>query len=476
MAKGRLYRKSDYRRALAVQLGKGEGHEPPWRTPFWRDRARLIHSAAFRRLQGKTQLFAGLESDFFRNRLTHSLEVAQIAKTIALKLNAEVLREHALQVDCDLVEFAGLAHDLGHPPFGHTGEAVLDEEMRGVGGFEGNAQSLRTLCRLEKKLDDPDVQIEEGEPAWYRDGRDVAVGLNLCSRSLAAILKYDHPITFRKQDSAPLEKGYYLSEQSVVDRIRTDVAGAADAEPMRVVECEIMDLADDIAYSTYDLEDALKGGLLLPLDLLYAEDSVIESVARDVARELKVAFTVMDVRDVLRSLFSFFARPETPPAREWEEWYFGETGQTYGTARSYASIGFYRTAMTSSLVNHFIHAIDIKVNNRRPAFSRVVMEPEIRSQVSVLKHLTYELLISSSRLKLVAHRGETVLRSIFKALSTDRGAALLPADFSQRYYQADSTQKPRVICDFIAGMTDRYAVEFYARLTSDAFNTMFKPL
>jgi dGTPase len=348
--------------------------------------------------------------------------------------------------------------------------------MREFGGFEGNAQTLRILCRLEKKLDDPDVQIEDGEPAWYRNGRDVAVGLNLCSRSLAAILKYDNPIPFRRGAGASLKKGYYLSERSVVDRMRTDVTGVANSKPLRVIECEIMDLADDIAYSTYDLEDALKGGLLLPLDLLYAEDSVIESVAGGVARELKVAVGVTDVRDVLRSLFSFFARPEAPPSPDWEDWYLGETGRTYWAAKDYASIGFHRTAMTSALVNHFIHAIDIKVNRRKPALSRVAMEPEVRSQVSVLKHLTYELLISSSRLKLVAYRGETVVRSIFKALSQDGGAALLPADFSQRYFQADETQRARVICDFIAGMTDRYAVEFYARLTSDAFNTMFKPL
>jgi dGTPase len=104
------------------------------------------------------------------------------------------------------------------------------------------------------------------------------------------------------------------------------------------------------------------------------------------------------------------------------------------------------------------------------------MEPELRIQVSVLKHLTYELLISSSRLKLVAHRGERVVRSIFEALSKKGGALLLPGDFGQRYSQADEAQRPRVICDFIASMTDRYAVEFYARLTSDTFNTMFKPL
>jgi len=474
VAKALLYKKSDYRRALAIQLGKRDGHEPPWRSPFWRDRARLIHSAAFRRLQGKTQLFAGLESDFFRNRLTHSLEVAQIAKTIALKLNAEALREHGLLVDVDLVELAALAHDLGHPPFGHTGEAALDHEMRWWGGFEGNAQTLRILCRLEKKLDDPEVQIAEGESVWYRNGEEVAVGLNLCSRSLAAILKYEHPISFERDGDAPFEKGYYLSEQSVVDRIKRDVTGGTTPGSFRVIECEIMDLADDIAYSTYDLEDAFKGGLLLPLDLLYPDDQVVENVARRVSRELMRGVDGTDILVVLKDLFPMFARPARPEP-DHPDWHFSEVGISYLTAKSFASDGFRRTALTSALVNHFIHAIDIEVDKRKPALSRVFMEPEARMQVSVLKNLTYELLINANRLKLVAHRGKRVVCSIFEALISKGGNSLLPADFGQRYQQANDAQKPRVICDFIAGMTDRYAVEFYARLTSDAFFTMFKP-
>jgi len=177
----RLYRSPDQQRALRSIFGRQTGHDADWRSGFWRDRARLIHSPSFRRLQGKTQLFAGLESDFFRNRLTHSLEVAQIAKTMARRLNSSSFAKRPDQLDLDLVEFAGLAHDLGHPPFGHTGEKILDELMRDAGGFEGNAQTLRILTRLEKKLDNPEEQLHPEAPSggvrpvWYRDGEERAV-------------------------------------------------------------------------------------------------------------------------------------------------------------------------------------------------------------------------------------------------------------------------------------------------------------
>ena len=136
-----------------VPLSQSANPEP-YRTNFRRDYARIIHSPAFRRLQRKTQLFPGEESDFFRNRLTHSLEVAQIAKSIAVRLNYQIAQERgpdAGEIDTDLVELAGLAHDLGHPPFGHTGEYALHERMYKVGGFEGNAQTLRILSKLEKR-------------------------------------------------------------------------------------------------------------------------------------------------------------------------------------------------------------------------------------------------------------------------------------------------------------------------------------
>ena len=147
----------------------------------------MIHSPSFRRLQGKSQLFPEQETDFFRNRLTHSLEVAQIAKSIAIKLNNDLENDgDSYRIEPDIVEFAALAHDLGHPPFGHFGEEVLDEKMIDCGGFEGNAQTLRLLTRLEKRW-----IIENTTFGIDKDGKDKRVGLDLTCRSIASILKYD---------------------------------------------------------------------------------------------------------------------------------------------------------------------------------------------------------------------------------------------------------------------------------------------
>ena len=171
----RLYAAGDRERVVpaAVPTDAQERYRTQWR----RDYARLIHSAAFRRLQGKTQLFPGGHSDFFRNRLTHSLEVAQIAKSIAIKINNTYSYFKQNNIDTDLVETAALAHDLGHPPFGHNGEAALNDCMRCAGGFEGNAQTLRILAKLEKRqtkiMPDPDV------PESVLDGKDNRVGWEL---------------------------------------------------------------------------------------------------------------------------------------------------------------------------------------------------------------------------------------------------------------------------------------------------------
>jgi dGTPase len=268
-----LYSAYDAKRLLE---SSGDKESVPFRSEWRKDYGRIIHSPSLRRLQGKTQLFPNNENDFYRNRLTHSLEVAQIAKSIAMKINHEHLS--GLQgLDLDIVELAALAHDLGHPPFGHNGETSLDECMRDVdGGFEGNAQTFRILARLEKKV--TKTKNDLGEGIAVLNGKDNRCGLNLTARSLAAILKYDKKIPARNADREAKQnkvfKGYYECDLDIVVAIKQSVLGIdiKEIEERRIkfktIECQIMDIADDIAYSTYDLEDAFKAGFLNPLKLV----------------------------------------------------------------------------------------------------------------------------------------------------------------------------------------------------------------
>jgi dGTPase len=323
-AKRSLYEKSDFARQRDVPNKEGDH-----RGEFRRDLARLIHSPAFRRLQGKTQLFPSDENDFFRNRLTHSIEVAQIATGIALNLNATALKD--TPIDLDLVELAALAHDLGHPPFGHNGEKTLDSKMETHGGFEGNAQTLRILARLEKKETAGfPVTTDRADPIG-EDNIDQRLGLNLCYRSLASVLKYDRVCAEteeeRKQRATQREpgfskrpvKGYYPVESDLVARIKNAVAPGYRGK-FKTIECSIMDLADDIAYSTYDLEDAFKAQFLSPLAMAAATADEKSEIASEINDKLSEEYpdmqllTVQHVDDALQSIFYDLFEREGQPA------------------------------------------------------------------------------------------------------------------------------------------------------------------
>lgn len=454
--------------------------EVPYRDPFRRDYARLLHSPSFRRLQGKTQLFPVFESDFFRNRLTHSLEVAQIAKTIAIRINScELSAADKLnfQIDPDICEFAGMAHDLGHPPFGHQGEEALDECMRNYGGFEGNAQTLRILVKLEKK-----VRVKASDDISERKG------LGLTYRSLASILKYDRKIGLTEKDRQATDlgrpiKGYYWEESGIVERIKQHVLGSSFgvyAGRFKTIECQIMDIADDIAYSTYDLEDLFKAGFAHPVKLLTYPEEVYDKVAQKVEDAInsgkegngKVTFTRKEVLENLRNIFSgIYNNLETNQVSKQQ--YLELANKT---SLNLANDGYIRGVFTSDLIRQAVESVVFELNKKFPSQSTVRLKNDALIRVEVLKHLNYESQILSPRLKVPAFRGKEIVKTLFDIFSTPEGWHLLPADVQVVYRASNNpTQKNRCICDFISGMTDRYAIEFYGRLKSEKPETIFKP-
>lgn len=458
----KIYKDSDHRRCKNEEEEQSLG-----RTPFRRDFGRLLHSPAFRRLQGKTQLFPGHESDFFRNRLTHSLEVAQIAKGIAQMLNQSEKSFKHNPIDLDLVEFAGLAHDLGHPPFGHNGEKALDDCMKSFGGFEGNAQTLRILSRVEKKVFSKEPKPEDICGITVR-GQDLRLGLNLTYRSLAAVLKYDRKIPMNRKPKEGLVKGYYSSEEDLVKAIKKNVGiPSAKTAIFKTLECQIMDIADDIAYSTYDLEDAMKGGFTHPLELLdrMGDETLVDALTKKVQRE---------VEDVTREeIFSHVVDILNTDGNGGRD----NPHLMYKTSKLIASNGRMRTDFSSERIGQSMRGISVEV----PAdgdlrFAKIVVERSVKIKIEALKHLNYLLTIMSPRLKVVEYRGYEVVETLFKALSTDDGHLLLPSDVKDMYDRLQKeADRMRLICDFVAGMTDQYALEFYGRLKG-AGSSIFKPL
>ncbi|OWJ63972.1 dGTP triphosphohydrolase [Inquilinus limosus] len=451
-----LYGEYDWKRQVESKE-KGE----PWRSESRRDYARVIHSPAFRRLQGKTQLFPGHESDFFRNRLTHSLEVAQIAESIAFRMNHQIPYFQENNIDTRLCSVAGLIHDLGHPPFGHNGEHALDDKMKEYGGFEGNAQTLRIISRLEKKLQDtPDLN-------------DSRVGLNLTYRTLAAALKYDQPIPPLRDKEEPLVKGYYEDDANLVKKIKSAVApDLADGVGFKTIECAIMDIADDIAYSTYDLEDSLKAGFLTPASILSSDPKLLKRVALKVAKATNnTSITDIDVIEVFWDIFSKLSDP-------------GQKMDLYNITRAFvrsrdiAESGYLRTELTTELVGEFINGVTVEINNQYPSLSKIILDSKVHRKVETLKNYTYEATIFSTRLKVAEFRGYEVVSKIFDALSGSKGYLLMPDDVRALWskFESNASARMRVICDFVAGMTDRYALEFYARLHSDNPQSIFKPI
>jgi dGTPase len=374
--------------ACDPERSRGRKYEEPQsrtRTPFARDRDRIIHTSAFRRLKDKTQVFVAHEGDHYRTRLTHSLEVAQIARSIA----------HAMGLNDDLAEAIALAHDLGHPPFGHSGEDELDVCMGPHGGFDHNVQTFRVVTRLEKRYPDFD-------------------GLNLTWETLEGVVKHNGPVTDR------------LDRPSWRAVVEFDAAYGLELGGYASAEAQVAALADDIAYNNHDVDDGVQAGLfgmeelvLVPLigpilqalkverpDLdarmlrleavrrmigVMVED-VLEQTARNVA-ELKVK-TAQDVRELGRPLVSFSA----------------DTAEDLSRLRLFLQHKMYR---------HY------RVNRTRSQARRILAE-------------------------------------MFALFMAEPG--VMPTEWGERVEGRDQAGRARVVCDYIAGMTDRFAIEEHRKL------------
>nr|WP_277605831.1 deoxyguanosinetriphosphate triphosphohydrolase [Glycomyces sp. L485] len=390
-----------------------------FRSPFQRDRARVLHSAGFRRLADKTQVHAAGTDDFLRTRLTHSLEVAQIARETG----------DLLGCDPDVVDVAGLAHDLGHPPFGHNGEDALHDAAGPCGGFEGNAQTLRVLARLEAKVLDA-----EGD----------SVGLNLTRASLDATCKYPW------EASAGVRKfGVYTDDRAAFDWFRADAP-----EGRQCLEAQVMDWSDDVAYSVHDVEDGLHGGYIDLARLMDDQDEQA-GVCTDVAGRYSE-----ESEATLREALKDFLRD--PVMRDLHD-YDGSFGALV-SLKSFTStmVGRFVTAAVEATQGQFGSA-----PLRRYDADLIVPEPE-RIQCALLKGIAWRYVMQPRTGEAYYTRQREILTDLV-ALLSDRGPDAMEPMFAQAWNRAgDDAGRLRAVIDQVASLTDASAEAWHTRLTSES--------
>ncbi|HWI32096.1 MAG TPA: deoxyguanosinetriphosphate triphosphohydrolase [Microbacterium sp.] len=393
------------------------------RDDFARDRARVLHSAALRRLAAKTQVLSPASpADFARNRLTHSLEVAQVGRELATQL----------RLSPDVVDTACLNHDLGHPPFGHNGERALNEWAEDIGGFEGNAQTLRIVARLEPKVMDA-------------DGR--SHGLNLTRASLDATCKYpwtaDHPLP---DPGGRLKFGVYPDDEDVFHWMRDGAPGR-----VRCIEAEVMDLSDDIAYSVHDFEDAMVNGYLDPARL--SDPAEHEALVSAIQVWVGYDFARDELDD---ALFRLTRMPE---------WLSSFDGSRAALARL--------KNLTSDLIGRFARAATTATQEAYPGpvltryRAHVVVPRVIEAEMAVLKGVIGATVVSIEGRKQLYKEQRRVLQRLAGALwetGPDALDAVFRGDFAQA--QTDGARK-RVIVDQVASLTDQVALAWHGRLVGE---------
>lgn len=360
------------------------------RTPFERDRDRIVHSTAFRRLRGKTQVFVAHESDHYRTRLTHSLEVAQIARSVA----------RVMGLDDDLAETLGIAHDLGHPPFGHTGEDVLDACMEGYQGFDHNAQTLRVLTKLERKY-----------PAFD--------GLNLTWETLEGVVKHNGPL---------IRFGAALQDLPIAIQ---EYVGAHDLEldTWPSLEAQVAAHADDVAYNNHDIDDGLRAGLFT-LGELREEVPMVARVLAAVEKDYPGIDEFRLVAETIRRLIGV-----------WINDLVVESGTRIAAARP-QSVEDVRAA-GKPLVG----------------FSDAMNEDQAVLRRFLMARMYRHWKVNRSR-----SQAKRILKQLFELFVSE--PELLPNTWQRGLDGPCGQRTARRVCDYIAGMTDDYAIEEHKRLFS----------
>jgi dGTPase len=365
----------------------------PTRSAFRRDCDRIIHATAFRRLAYKTQVFVFHEGDHFRTRLTHTLEVNQIARSLA----------RALALDEDLCEALALAHDLGHPPFGHAGERALDRCLDACGGFDHNAQSLRVVTALERRYTDFD-------------------GLNLTWETLEGLVKHNGPLMLR--DGAPTERyrarGVPQAILSYAERQDLEFWSFASAE------AQIAALADDIAYDAHDIDDGLRAGLFTLDDL--SQISLIDEILRHIRAAHPQLESPRLIHELIRRLITHMI-----------EDVILETGRRLQRL----------AAQSADDVRHCANSV-------------VAFSPAMAAADHAIKGFLYPRMYRQARVMRIMNDAEQVIIDLFSRYDCDPGA--MPAEWATGGECSDRLSRVRRIADFIAGMTDRYALVEHARL------------
>jgi dGTPase len=405
------------------------------RSPFERDRARIVHSGALRRLAAKTQVVGPASSDFVRNRLTHTLEVAQVGRDLATSLGCSP----------DVVEAACLAHDLGHPPFGHNGERALNEVAADIGGFEGNAQTLRLLTRLEPKR-------------LTSEGR--SLGLNLTRATLDAATKYpwalqDAPSTAgRHADGLPRavpKFGVYGDDRPAFDWMRSG------APPLRTcIEAQVMDFADDVAYSVHDVEDGIVAGRI---DLVQLGDSGARSAVWSTVREWYAAHRDdVELDAAWHRLAALGAWPRAPYD---------------GSRRQLAAL----KDLTSAMINRFCSAVATATVTATPPgqatkpvrYAACLEVPDsVATEIAVLKGVAAHLIMRADDRVADLDRQRNVLAELAEALTAAGPEAFDLVFRSDLNAARNDREHRRVVVDQVASLTDVSAVERHRRLVGSA--------